>query len=39
MILTFLFSFFSRPVRFVWSPSLDLSDNHILSTLLPHAHS
>ena len=38
MILSFLLSFFARPARFVWSPSLDLSDHHVLSALIPHTH-
>ena len=37
MFLSFLLSRFSRTGRFVWSPSLDLSDRSVFSTLIPGA--
>jgi hypothetical protein len=35
MFLTFLLSRLSRPVRFVWTPALDLSDHAVYSALIP----
>lgn len=37
MIISFVLSRLSRRSGFVWSPSLDLSDHGIYSTLLPGA--
>jgi hypothetical protein len=37
MLLSFLLSRLKRSRRFVWSPSLDLEDRAIYSTLLPRA--
>jgi len=36
MFLTFLLSRLSRPVRFVWTPALDLSDHEVYSALIRH---
>jgi hypothetical protein len=37
MFLTFILSRFHRSARFAWSPSLDLKDRVVLSTLIPGA--
>ena len=35
MLLSLFLGWLSRAPRFVWAPSLDLSDHAIYSTLLP----
>jgi hypothetical protein len=37
MFLTFILSYFNRSARFAWSPSLDLKDHVVFSTLIPGA--
>lgn len=37
MFLSFLLARINRSARFVWSPSLDLRDRTVLSTLIPGA--
>jgi hypothetical protein len=37
MLLSFILSFFSRSKAFVWSPALDMSNNEVVSTLIPGA--
>jgi hypothetical protein len=39
MLIASFLSWFARPRMFSWSPELDLRDSHILSALIPHAHS
>ncbi len=35
MLVTFVLSLFNRTPAFAWSPALDLSDNQVISTLIP----
>ena len=37
MFLSFVLSYLSRPSRYVWSPSLDMTNNEVVSTLIPGA--
>jgi hypothetical protein len=37
MFLSFLLARLNRSARFVWSPSLDLRDHAVRSTLIPGA--
>ena len=39
MLISLLLAWIQRPAAFTWTPALDLSDNVIYSTLLPHTHS
>jgi hypothetical protein len=38
MLVSFILSLVSRRRGFSWSPSLDLRDNQLYSTLLPGTH-
>ena len=38
MLLSFLLARLNRTARFTWSPSLDLRDHAIRSTLIPGTH-